>query len=106
MTITRKGFLGPWKPGCPDAPPPLHIDHMMRAGNWYPAPRPLPGSRGVQPGPALNYGGSGLLPLGIDPTDELTWGDRGYRQCAGMIGFLSGGDDWQGHGELNPLGMP
>jgi hypothetical protein len=105
MTITRLGFLQPWKTGNPGAPFPLNIVHAVPAGNHYPLRRPLPGARGAEPGPALNYGGSGLLPLGIDPTDELTWGSRGYRQCAGMIGFLNGPDDWQGQGEMNPLGM-
>lgn len=103
--ITRKGFLMPWR-YRPGLPAPLHCEHMLPAGNHYPAPRPLPGGQGVTPGPPLNYGGSGLPSLGIDPTDPLSWGDRGYRQCAGMIGFLNGPDDWQGFGDLNPLQMP
>jgi hypothetical protein len=32
--------------------------------------------------------------LGIDPTDRTTWGTRGYRQSAGMIGRLNHPDDW------------
>jgi len=106
MTITRTGFLLPWRYAANGMPSPLNCEHAERAGNWYKAPRPLPASRGVQPGPALNNGGgTGLPPLGIDPTDPLTWGDRGYRQCAGMIGFLNNADDWMGWGEMNPLGM-
>lgn len=107
MTITRPGFLLPWRYADNGMPAGLNCEHVRPEGNWYPSPRPLQAGHGVRPGPALNdQGGSGLPSLGIDPTDPLTWGKRGYRTCAGMIGRLNGPDDWHGWGELNPLEMP
>ena len=104
--ITRPHFLH-YKAGCENAPPPLHILSVWEPGRHAPLPRPLPGSQGVIPGPALIYGGSGLPCLGVDPTDASTWGGRGYRQSRGMIGRFNSQDDWHGNvAELNPLGMP
>lgn len=102
--ITRPGFLLPYRP-LGYMPPPLHIQHACPEGRHYPAPRPLPGSQGVQPGPPLNIGGTGMPSLGIDPTDETTWGSRGYRPCAGMISYLNSPLAWNGSSDLNPLGM-
>lgn len=102
--ITRRHFLS-YDTGDLTAPPPLHIRSACPGGNHVPAPRPLPGCQGVQPGPALVSGGSGLPLIGIDPTDMTTWAGRGYRQSAGMIGWLGQPDDYRGLDELNPLGM-
>lgn len=100
--ITRRHFLH-YRTGDLGAPPPLHVQSPCSV--WVPPPRPLPGGQGVQPGPALVYGGSGLPSLGIDPTDMSTWGSRGYRQSGGMIGWLGQPDDYRGLDELNPLEM-
>lgn len=100
--ITRKGFLLPYRPAAGYQPPPLHVEHACPEGRHYPAPRPLQATG--QPGPPLNIGGTGMPSLGIDPTDETTWGSRGYRPCAGMIGWLNSPNAWQGN-DLNPLGM-
>lgn len=93
--VTRPGFAMPWRP-LGYMPPPLHVQHACPEGNWYPAPRPFEATRGVRPGPPLIYGGGGLPSLGIDPTDETTWGSRGYRPCAGMIGRFNTADAWIG----------
>jgi len=89
--ITRRHFLA-YKPGCSGAPPPLHVRSANPDANHYPLPRPMEG--GATPGPALIIGGTGLPSLGIDPTDAGTWGSRGYRQCAGMIGRFNMADDF------------
>lgn len=81
--VTRRHFLG-YKPGCEGAPPPLHVVSACSQANWFPVPRPLAGGQGVMPGPVLAGGGSIGVPLGIDPTDPSTWGDRGYHHSAGM----------------------
>jgi hypothetical protein len=90
--MTRRHFLG-YKPGCDGAPPPLHVVSSNPDANHYPLPRPI-WAGGAQPGPALVLGGAAEQSLGIDPTDPSTWGGRGYRQCAGMIGRFNMPDDW------------
>ena len=85
--ITRRHFLG-YKAGCAGAPPPLHVLSCNPYANHYPLPRPL--QAGGHPGPVLVLGGTGSVSLGIDPTDPSTWGDRGYNQSPGMIGYLNG----------------
>jgi hypothetical protein len=84
--ITRRHFRG-YKAGCQGAPPPLHVVSAHPAANHYPLPRPL--EAGAQPGPARVLSGPAYDSLGIDPTDRSTWGGRGYRQSAGMIGRLN-----------------
>jgi hypothetical protein len=84
--VTRRHFLG-YKAGCAGAPPPLHVISAHPPGNWVPVPRPMP-DRGVR-GPQVVLGGTGSVSLGIDPTDPSTWGDRGYKPSAGMIGWLN-----------------
>ena len=93
--ITRPHFLA-YKPGCQNAPPPLHVISPHPEGNYSPLPRPL--EAGGEPGPSLVIGDAGYDNYGIDPTDETTWGRRGYRQCAGMIGRFNHPDDWLGVG--------
>src|SRR5215469_1473958 len=104
--VTRDHFYG-YKPDYLDpGTPPWHCQSLNAAANWYPLPRPLPGGRGALPGPALTGGDGGMPCLGIDPTDPSTWGNRGYRQSAGMIGRFNTELDWRGNPEqLNPLGM-
>ena len=92
--MTRRHFLA-YKPGCSGAPPPMHVTSANPDANWNPLPRPI-WAGGAQPGPSLVLGGTGSVSLGIDPTDPASWGGRGYRQCAGMIGRLNGPDDWLG----------
>jgi hypothetical protein len=91
--MTRNSFAS-YKPGCSGAPPPMHVMSRHPEANHFPAPRPLQASG--QPGPALILGGQAYDNLGIDPTDANTWGSRGYRQCAGMIGRFNLADDWLG----------
>jgi len=103
-SITRHHFYA-YKPDYlnPDTPP-WHCVSMNPAANWYPLPRPM--TTAATPGPDLVLGGTGLPCLGIDPTDPNTWGGRGYRQSAGMIGRFNTELDWRGNPEnLNPLGM-
>jgi hypothetical protein len=88
--VTRRHFLG-YKAGCAGAPPPLHVISCHPPANNYPLPRPMPATG--TPGPALVIGGPAYDSLGIDPTDPSTWGGRGYRQCAGMIGWLNRPED-------------
>ena len=95
-TITRDHFHG-YKPGCGNAPPPLHVISFNPEANHCPLPRPLEGGP-VQPGPAVVQGGQAYDNLGIDPTDPSTWEGRGYRQCAGMIGRFNHPADWLGIG--------
>jgi hypothetical protein len=90
--ITRRHFLG-YKPGHPRNPPPLHVTSCNPEANHVPLPRPL--QAGGEPGPALVLGGPPYDSLGIDPTDPSTWGGRGYRQSAGMIGRFNSPDDWR-----------
>ena len=92
--ITRRHFMG-YKPGCDGAPPPLHVVSAHPEANHFPLPRPMYAG-GSQPGPSLVLGGAPFDSVGIDPTDPLTWGSRGYRQCSGMIGRFNGPDDWDG----------
>jgi hypothetical protein len=92
--ITRDHFLG-YKPGCQNAPPPLHVVSANPDANHYPLPRPLHAG-GAQPGPALVLGGAAEDCLGIDPTDPSTWAGRGYRQSAGMMGRFNLQSDWLG----------
>lgn len=91
--MTRRHFLG-YKPGCRTAPPPLHVVSANPDANHHPLPRPM--QAGATPGPALVIGGPAYDSLGIDPTDSTSWGARGYRQCAGMIGRFNLADDWRG----------
>lgn len=84
--ITRRHFLG-YKAGCQGAPPPLHVESVHPDANHWPLPRPL--EAGGHVGPALVLGGTGSVSLGIDPTDPTTWGNRGYSQSPGMIGWLN-----------------
>lgn len=93
--ITRPHFMS-YKPGCQGAPPPLHVISANPDANHYPIARPLEGGGTATPGPSLVIGGTGLLSLGIDPTDPTTWEGRGYRQSAGMIGRLNLPDDYMG----------
>lgn len=90
--ITRRHFLG-YKAGCAGAPPPLHVVSSCDAANHAPLARPL--EAGGQPGPALVLGGPAYDSLGIDPTDRSTWGGRGYRQSAGMVGRLNRQEDYR-----------
>lgn len=92
--ITRRHFMG-YKPGCGGAPPPLHVVSANPDANHYPLPRPM-GQSQATPGPQLVLGGAPEDNLGIDPTDPTTWGGRGYRQAAGMIGRFNCADDWLG----------
>lgn len=89
--ITRKHFCG--YRARPGAPPPLHVESANADANWHPLGRPL--EAGGQVGPSLVIGGTGMPCLGIDPTDRTTWGGRGYRQSAGMIGRFNSPDDWR-----------
>lgn len=91
--ITRPHFLG-YKPGDASAPPPLHVVSCNQWANHHPLPRPM--EAGGDPGPSLVVGGTGQLSLGIDPTDPSSWGGRGYRQSAGIIGRFNSPDDWLG----------
>jgi hypothetical protein len=91
--MTRRHFFG-YKPGCAGAPPPLHVVSAHPEANHWPLSRPL--QAGGTVGPALVLGGQAYESLGIDPTDASTWGGRGYRQCAGMIGRFNQQDDWLG----------
>jgi len=91
--MTRRHFRG-YKAGCAGAPPPLHVVSVNPDANHWPLPRPL--EAGGHVGPQLVLGGSGLLSLGIDPTDPPTHEGRGYRQCAGMIGRFNQPGDWLG----------
>lgn len=91
--ITRPHFLG-YKPGCAGAPPPLHVISANADANHYPLPRPL--EAGGHVGPTVVIGGPAYDSLGIDPTDPSTWGGRGYRQCAGMVGRFNAEGDWLG----------
>jgi len=84
--ITRRHFLA-YKAACQGAPPPLHVVSANPDANHYPLPRPL--EAGGEPGPSLIIGGTGMPSLGIDPTDPTTWGNRGYNQSPGMIGWLN-----------------
>ena len=102
--MTREHFYGYRPHANPGMPPPLHVTSMCPQANWWPLPRPLPTSG--MPGPAVVYGGSGMPCLGVDPTEPLSWGGRGYRQSAGMIGRFNVEADWRGNPQqLNPLGM-
>lgn len=93
--ITRNHFLLNYKAGCAGAPPPLHVVAFPPDANHYPAGRPLQASGHT--GPALVLGGAAEASLGIDPTDATTWGGRGYRQSAGMIGRFNCDTDWYGN---------
>ena len=102
--ITRNHFYAYEPDYLSDATPPWHCTSMNPNANWHPMPRPL--EAGGQPGPRVVTGGLGLPCLGIDPTDPATWGRRGYRQSAGMIGRFNYEADWRGNPEqLNPLGI-
>jgi hypothetical protein len=90
--ITRRHFVT-HRAGHPSAPPPLHVIPLNPDAAWYPLPRPP--IRFAQPGPPLILGGPAYPSLGIDPTDRTTWGGRGYRQCAGMVGRFNDPDDWR-----------
>jgi hypothetical protein len=104
--ITRRHFLGYRMREDGIYPPPLHVESVHPGANHVPLARPLEAGGEPGPGPALVLGGTGSVSLGIDPTDPATWGGRGYRTCAGMIGRFNGPDDWRGNPEqLNPLGM-
>jgi len=92
-TITRRHFLG-YKAGDCGAPPPLHVTAAHPDARHYPLPRPIGGGTDATPGPHLILGGAAEASLGIDPTDSTTWGGRGYRQSAGMIGRFNGPEDW------------
>ena len=92
--ITRRHFYG-YKPGSAGAPPPLHVVSAHPDANHCPLPRPIYGGTPA-PGPHVSLGGPAYDSLGIDPTDPSTWGGRGYRQSAGMIGRFNSPDDWLG----------
>jgi hypothetical protein len=91
--ITRRHFNG-YRPVQGAAPPPLHVESANPDANWHPLGRPL--EAGGHVGPALILGGPAFDSLGLDPTDRATWGGRGYRPCAGMVGRLNDPDDWRG----------
>lgn len=90
--ITRRHFVA-YRPGDQNAPPPLHIEPLNSASQWYPAPRPIQSSG--EPGPPTVGDAIAYPSLGIDPTDPTTWEGRGYRQAAGMVGRLNFDDDWR-----------
>ena len=91
--ITRRHFMA-YKPGCGNAPPPLHVVSANPAANHFPLPRPL--EAGGTVGPSLVIGGPAYDCLGIDPTDSSTWTGRGYNQSVGMIGRFNLQGDWLG----------
>jgi hypothetical protein len=91
--MTRRHFLG-YKPGCGNAPPPLHVISANPTANHFPLPRPL--EAGGEVGPQVVRGGPAYDSLGIDPTDPVSWEGRGYRQSVGMIGRFNLDTDWLG----------
>jgi hypothetical protein len=91
--MIRRHFLG-YKPGCGNAPPPLHVISANPLANHWPLPRPL--EAGGEVGPKVVIGGPAYDSLGIDPTDPVSWEGRGYRQSVGMIGRFNLDTDWLG----------